>query len=304
MEETTTDAGAAGSAGAPGAAGTLATGDQVIARIQSMLGSLVASEARVAEVVLERPRDVIGLTASQLGARANTSATTVIRFARTVGFTGYQQLAIGLAVSEQQLDEPVDDGAPSDSAAELLASVAARAARTVRMLPAAIDPAVFEGATEALAAAGHVVCVASSLTAPVALDVAYRLNHLGLPAEAPQDSQIQRIRARSLGPGDVCIAILHGGTYPRVVEAARDAAAAGATVIALTSFGGTPLADVATFPLVVGADSVRSGVDAWSSRLAFLLAVDALVLAIRRSDPVRFDASLDAIGELIEEDRL
>ncbi len=278
-------------------------GARAIARIQAVLGSLVASERRVAEVVLADPRGVIGSTASQLGARAGTSATTVIRFARNVGFSGYQELAITLAISEPA-HEPQPALSRQDSPAETLRGVAVIGAESIAALPGTLDPDSFEGAVHALAGARHTLVVGSSLTAPVAADLAYRLNHLGLAADAPSDGQIQRIRATHLGESDVCVAILHGGTYPRVVDVARAAKASGARVIGITSFRRTPLADLADFPLTVGANVVEPGIGSWASRLAFLALVDALTLSVVNTDPARHTASLEQISELIEKDFL
>lgn len=280
-----------------------ATGARAIAQIKASLGTLVASERRVAEVILADPRGAIGSTASQLGKRADTSATTVIRFARNAGFEGYQQLAIALAVAEPSLDRtrPLS---PDDTPAETLRAVASIASSALSGLADTVDRAALTGAVAALAAAPHTLTVGAALSAPVAQDLAFRLNHLGLSADAPADSQIQRIRAAHLTSTDVLVAFLHGGTYAHVVETARGAKAAGATVIAVTSFARTPLAELADFPLVVGAQTADAGIGAWASRLSFLAVVDALILSVLNTDPGRFRPSLDRISEQIEQDLL
>jgi DNA-binding MurR/RpiR family transcriptional regulator len=282
---------------------TTATGARAIARVQAVLGTLVASERRVAEVVLSEPRAVIGMTASQLAERASTSATTVIRFARNAGFSGYQELAIALAVAEPELGS-APELTPEDSPAQTLKTVSSLAAAAVGSVPSAVDTQSFTAAVEAIAGSRHILSIGAALTAPVAEDLSFRLNHLGLSSDAPTDSQIQWIRAQHLSKDDVCVAFLHGGTYPHVVGVARDAKAAGATVIAITSFVRTPLAELADIALVVGANTARSGLGAWSSRLAYLTVVDALVLAISNTDPERYRLSLERIYDLIEQDLL
>jgi RpiR family transcriptional regulator, carbohydrate utilization regulator len=255
-------------------------------------------------VILASPREVVGKTATQLGAEAGTSSTTVIRFARSIGFAGYTELAFSLAVSEPELQPADETPGDEDAPAEVLRKVSRIGARAIAELPSALDIAAFEGAVAALSGARHVLCLGASLTAPIAADLAYRLNHLGHAADAPLDSQIQRIRAKALGSDDVCVAILHGGVYPRVVAAAQDAAAGGATVIGITSFVRTPLAEVADFPLVAGANGTSAGVHAWAARLSYLALIDALVLSVHNTDPRRHDASLDAISELLQQDLL
>lgn len=270
-----------------------------IARIQAALGSLVASERRVAEIVLADPRAVIGSTAAQLAARADTSATTVIRFARSVGFAGYQQLAIALAITEPTLESatPLES---ADTPIETLRKIATIGSQSLRKTAESVDPAALSAAVSAIAEARHVLAIGAALSAPVALDVAYRLNHLGISADAPADSQIQRIRAARLGPADVCLVFLHGGTYQPVIDLLHDAAATGATIVGVTSFVRTPLAEHADHALVVGAGVVGAGVEAWASRLSFLAVADALVLSVINMNPGQHRASLARIQELVE----
>lgn len=278
-------------------------GSRAITQIKTHLGSLGAAERRVAEVVLADPAGVIGTPASQLAERAHTSAMTVIRFARTVGFSGYQELSIALAIAEEPLGRaPVLSD--SDTPAETLRTVSALAAGSVGSVAESVSPEAFSGAVGDLCAARHTLVVGAGLTSPVALDFAYRLNNLGLSADAPADSQIQRVRAEKLTREDVLVAFLHGGTYKQVVDTAHAAKSTGARVVAITTFVGTPLADLADRPLIVGASTARTGVDAWASRLAALTVVDALVVAIANTDPDRYHAVRDHLSEIIDQDQL
>lgn len=280
------------------------SGSGAIAQIRASLGTLVASERRVAEVVLADPRATVRMTASQLGALADTSATTVIRFARNVGFSGFQELAISLAMADPS-DPPVQlELTESNSPAEVFASVAAVAGRAVTACAATVSPEALGEAVAALSKARHVLCLGAGLSLPVAQDLAVRLNHLGISADAPADRQVQRVRAMHLGPDDVCFAVLQGGTYPPIVGAARDAGQSGAHVVALTPFEGTPLSEAARTALLTGADEIHSLMDAWPVRLQFMVVIDALVVALMNSEPERYSTALREISDIIEQDNL
>ena len=278
-------------------------GPPAIARVQAVLGSLVASERRVAEVVLANPRAIIGWTASELASKARTSATTVIRFAKNSGFSGYQDLAVALALSDSA-PQQIADLETSDSAATTLKKVGGRAATAVGSIATSVDPEIFTQAAQVIATANHTLCLGAALSAPAALDLAYRLNHLGLAADAPADSQVQHIRAFQLRSRDVCVVFLHGGKYPPVVEAARAAKHAGAIVVGITAFNGTPLAELADIPIILGASTVHSGLAAWESRLASLALVDALIAAVAHMNPAQSDRSVSHIQDLIEQELL
>lgn len=81
---------------APTAQETVAPG-KIVALVRGSLSSLVPSEARVARLVIEAPAEVIHLSVTELADEANTSATTVMRFCRRLGFKGYQDFKIALA---------------------------------------------------------------------------------------------------------------------------------------------------------------------------------------------------------------
>jgi DNA-binding MurR/RpiR family transcriptional regulator len=66
-------------------------------RIRSLLPSLAPAERRVAERVLADPGAVAASTITALAHDCGTSETTVIRFCRAVGFTGYPALRLALA---------------------------------------------------------------------------------------------------------------------------------------------------------------------------------------------------------------
>lgn len=279
------------------------SGAHAVAQIRASLGTLAASERRVAEVVLADPRGVVRMTASQLGARADTSATTVIRFARAVGFAGFNELAISLVSSDAPAPRATEL-VPTATPGETLTAVSEIARRALRACAETVDAELLARAVEHLVGARHVLCLGATLTLPVAEDLAMRLNHLGISADAPADRQIQRMRAMHLGPGDVCVAILQGGTYTPIVSAATRAREAGATVVALTAFAGTPIVEAADIALVTGSDELRNGVAAWSVRLQLLLVVDALVASLAHAEPERFGSTVREITELIEQDVL
>lgn len=281
----------------------LSPGSRAITQIKAHLGSLGAAERRVAEVVLADPASIIGTPAVQVAKRAQTSAMTVIRFARTVGFSGYQELSIALAITEEQLGR-VPVLSVSDTPAETLRTVASLAAAAVDGVADSVSAESFSAAAAALRSARHILAIGAGLTTPIAIDLAYRLNNLGLAADAPADGQIQRVRAEGLTPDDVLVAFLHGGSYKQVVATAQAAKSAGACVVAITTFVGTPLADLADHPLIVGASIAQTGVDAWASRLAALTVVDALVVTIANTDPNRYNAVREHISEIIEQDQL
>lgn len=270
---------------------------RVVAEIQALTHVLSPSEARVARVVLADPSRVVYRTATSIGEEAGTSATTVVRFARSVGFPGFQSLALALgaraerghvgATNPETSDaaETTEEGPRSRSPVRAIADDVARAsAAALGGLAETLDLVSLDATITAVERADRILVVGTGMTVPTAMDAGYRLAHLGLPAETPIDPHVQRARARALAAGDVCIVIMHGGTLPATVACADDARRAGATVVALTSYARTPLTRAADLALVLSVEVAQSGVHAWLPRLAHLAVIDMIVSGLLARD--------------------
>ena len=68
-----------------------------IVNIQSKMKVLTGSEKKVAEYVLKNYMRVLDFTVTELAEKAGVSDATVVRFCRSVGYTGYQDMKINLA---------------------------------------------------------------------------------------------------------------------------------------------------------------------------------------------------------------
>ena len=96
--------------------------------VRATLPSLPPAGQRVAQLVLADPAGVAGWTITELARRADTSETTVSRFCRAVGFSGYSQLRLTLATEVGRLDAgPVrelgGDIGPGDDLATVVAKI-------------------------------------------------------------------------------------------------------------------------------------------------------------------------------------
>src|SRR3954451_24298324 len=80
-------------------------------KARGLLPALSPAEQRVAQVVIDEAATAAKLTITELAERAHTSATTVIRFCRAMGFTGYPQLRLTLATEAGRAQ---DDGSSEE----------------------------------------------------------------------------------------------------------------------------------------------------------------------------------------------
>ena len=259
------------------------------AGIRSRLGELSPVESRVARTILEQGNGLLYMSASEVSALAGAALSTVVRTCQTLGFKGYQDLKLSLAregrpAATEELQDEIRAG---DSPAVVLAKLGDGAREAVELGIAHVDPEAFAAAVGALAAARRVLCLGVGTSAPLAQDVAYRLLWVGIEADAPADVHVQHVRATLLEPADVALVVSHTGSTRETVTAARAAASAGATVVAVSSFPRSPLAEVADITLVAATRETSYRVEALASRIAHLIVLDALwvAIAVQAGDP-------------------
>lgn len=244
-------------------------------RIATALPTVLASERRVLEEVLHQPERVVESTAQEVADRVGVGRSTVVRACQALGYRGYPQLRVALAAELAHRDEEVDYG--SSALGRLRADIAALAA-ALPQVTAVLDEATVERAVGVLTGSRRLLVLANGLSAPLATDMAMRLTAVGRPADSVADSIGQQIAARGLAPGDGCVVLSGSGANEATLKVARAARQGGAAVVAVTSFRGSPLADLADVELVVApaAATFRHELER-TSRIALAVLVESLV---------------------------
>lgn len=278
---------------------TVHTVDQVLLRVRSLLPSLQPGEAKVAEVLLSGPEVVVYSSVSEVAELAGTSTATVVRTAQKLGFKGFHALKIALA------QELASVSAPRAGQGGILSDVTAAGAECVRDAGALVSTETFDRVADRLSAARRVVFTGVGTSAPLCQDAAYRFSAVGVLAEHRADVHVQAVVVRLLEAGDVCVAVSHTGATRETLEAAGEARAAGAWVVALTSFARSPITELSDDVLVAGTRELGpAGLEAMASRLAHLAVLDALVVAVADRSPERSARALRAYGDVLSEHRL
>lgn len=271
------------------------TVDSVLVRLRGLRPSLSPAEDRVAEQVLIDARAAAGLTITELALTASTSETTVLRFCKRLGLSGYPALRLALAEESAQprlRQAPTTDISGSDSIDDIIAKVAYLDASAVEDTAGQLDRAALGAAATALAAAGRVEIYGIAASFTVGSDLHQKLHRIGVHATCTADPHVALTGVTLLGPGDVAIGVSHSGTTAETIEVMRQARARGATTLAITNFPLSPIAQQVDIMLTTAAREtvLRSG--ATASRIAALTVVDCLYIAVAQQDLERVQAAI------------
>ncbi len=252
----------------------------LLGRIQALLPDLPASERRVAELVLQRPVEVVSAPISRIASWAEVSQPTVIRFCRRLKCTGLPGFKLKLA-GDLGAGIPFVHArlAPGDDLGSLIGKVFDHAAAGLARGRDGLHPDALARAVDLLDRASRIECYGLGNSGVTALDAQMKLFRLGTPTLACTDVQMQRVAAALLPADAVVLAISNSGRTRPLLEVVRLARRAGASVIALTRTH-SPLAEAAD--LLLPAD-VPENPDVYApmvSRLVHLAVIDVLTVAL------------------------
>ncbi|NQX28359.1 MurR/RpiR family transcriptional regulator [Microbacteriaceae bacterium VKM Ac-2854] len=269
--------------------------------IRSTLPNLTPAERRVADEVLRDPLAVIHQSVTELAALADASPATVVRLCTSVGLRGFQDLKITLARETIPTDQRVLGAIlPDDEDRDVVRKVLGGTISALEQAAASIDSAAVARIADVILSARRVQFGAVGTSAPLASDAAYRLTTIGIDATFNPDVHAQHVGARMLGPDDVFFAISHTGSTFETIATAKAARAAGATVVALTSFARSPLLDTVDHAVIAGSPEVAYRVEAMASRIVHLALFDALFVLLTLRSPDSADYQNLTADVLIE----
>ncbi|HUX38722.1 MAG TPA: MurR/RpiR family transcriptional regulator [Rectinemataceae bacterium] len=254
---------------------------QCLAEIRSRLDTWSAKERKVASYILENPRDSVDPSIEELAERIGVSESTLFRFVRKLGYSGYQQFRIALATEaisprDTWYDSP-EAGIDEKSAAAVVfkTSIAALEATL-----AGLDPELLDRAAEAMTKALRVPILGIGGSNAVAQDAWHKLIRTGLPCEAPVDFHMQLMLASQSGPESLVILFSHTGSNTDALALADEAKLSGARLLIVTSQPRSPLAKRADFLITSRSSGARLVSEAWSGRIAQLAIIDTLYVLV------------------------
>jgi DNA-binding MurR/RpiR family transcriptional regulator len=252
-----------------------------LATLRGALPALGRAERAVADYILEHPGRVVSASVADVAGASGTAAGTVMRLCARLGFGGFPALKTALAVDLLHLGEPRRGRlAPGAPAAEVVRHVLEASAAALRETLHAMEWDGIDAAALALAQASRVdVYGAGGLSGPLAHLVRYRFLMLGIAGSAETLAPAQLAAAQTLRPGDVALVLSHSGVAVPILDAARAARDARATVLAVTNFRASPLVGLSDVALFTAAHEPAEWAEAPGARIPMLALLDALYAA-------------------------
>jgi glucokinase len=249
-------------------------------RVQHLQSELSPAEQRVATLVIEHPRKVLSEPIAEIAKLADVSQPTVIRFCRSLGFSGLADFKLKFAGSlTGTIPVRHSQVRMTDSTHDLSAKVIDNTVSAILKFRDQLDVNSIDRAIELLRKAKRVEFYAMGNSRVVALDGQHKFFRFRIPTSSYGDSHLFALAAELLGPGDVVIAISTTGQLPELLSAVETARAAGADVIAITS-SKSALARKSSICLAVDHSEDSTTFLSMISRILQLLLIDIMAVGI------------------------
>ena len=223
---------------------------QLTTRIAEILPSLSGALERAAAFYLSYdPSAAAKLTIREAALQSGISESSITRFARKLGFSGYHAFQQELAQSTQTLESlfPVYENIHrGDNATHICNCVCTQTAAALEDTYALLHIQTLEMLADAVIHAKRIFLYTNGRSTLAAESLRFRLSRLGIHAQLLTDPGEQLWCANYAQPDDLFITFSIWGKYKNVASCFRRAQTAGAKTAAFTAALQSPLAQYCT----------------------------------------------------------
>ncbi|QLB40739.1 MurR/RpiR family transcriptional regulator [Mannheimia pernigra] len=263
---------------------------KILNTISALQNSLTKTEKKIATVILSQPELLSQCSLSDVAKYLDVGEATFIRFCRTLGFKGYTdfklELAIELATQHQDkqllLDTDVSEADTSkDIANKLKNSLDSVISETINLL----DFDVLEKVVQELRQAKRIFLFGVGSSGLTAEDAKHKLMRIGLQTDSVTNNHFMYMQAALVQEGDLVIGISHSGYSEEVVKSLRFSRANKAKTVAITHNLRSPVTEEANYVLINGNRQGHMQGDSIGTKMSQLFVLDLIYTLLVKAEP-------------------
>lgn len=232
---------------------------KVLCQLNQLQDTLPKALKRIALFVLNNASFVISSNLSDIALKSEVGEATVVRLAKTLGFPGFQEFKIELAMeiagrSKQEADAQIlDDTITPDDDAQVVGRKLKNAMDfALEENLQNLDLSVMQQVVATMLKSRRIIMFGMGNSALCCFYLKNKLSRIGFNAVFDVLAHFMYTSASMLGPEDMAIAFSHQGKSAETVKALRIAKNAGAVCVAVTNQLHSPIAQISDFVLFNG----------------------------------------------------
>lgn len=271
----------------------------VMNRIRARVPEMSGTMRRIATFLLEHPQAPLEGSIGDLARASGTSAATVTRFCRLIGYTGYASFRVGIATEAGRTSSreiwTTDIGrafGPDDSAAEVLSTLMNAHIRSLQETASVMDLALMKEISQRIAFSTHVDIYGVGGSAVLARELQARLYRIGINCHHWSEVHDGLTSAAIQNADCVAIGISNTGRTEETVQMLRQAQRAGALTVAISNNPASALVETADLQIITSVFERFLQPDDLSAKHVQLMVLDLLYLLIAQEDFERTTTNL------------
>lgn len=244
------------------------------------------AEQKVAQFILNDPKQVLYTSISDLALLCDVSEATVFRFCRTLGFDGYHEFKMTLAQTinnndnySEQMDEDIK---AEDDISEVSRKILITNINALNETYRLINFSDISRAVEFIKKAKRVVFYGLGTSGITALEARDKFMRITPKVDFTFDAHMQSMSATLLTPDDLAIAFSYSGSTKDTINVLSIAKKAGAKTIGITRFAKSPLTQYSDIVLLCGSKEGPWQGGSMSAKMAQLYLLDILYVEYYR----------------------
>ncbi|WP_411169728.1 MurR/RpiR family transcriptional regulator [Clostridium sp. MB05] len=276
----------------------------VLQYIKQNYDSFTDREKLIAEYLLSNKKSIIGMSAKEIGDITNTSAPTVVRFSKKIGFDTLNEMKLQLSLNIKNHEKASDfEYLEGDlSTKNIIHGIKRSIDSIVNQTVGTLKEDQLEKAINVLNKAKNIYIFSVGVSNLVGLDFYYKLSRINKRCISHTDTHLQMTSSALMEKGDVAIAISYSGETKEVIRCIENAKKSDVPVISITKASiNNTLASISDIVLHVPfvEKSLREG--AMSSRISQLAIIDMLFIGMARNNLREVEEKLRITRKAVEE---
>ena len=257
------------------------------------------SELKVADFVIAQAAQVMHSSMADLSQQVGVSEPTIVRFCRAIGCNGFQEFKVRIAQETAVANNLGQFAiAEDDSIDDICTKIADTTIQRLYQVKSQLLPAQVADAAQAMSSAMRVEFYGFGASGAVATDAQHKFFRLQVATAAYSDPHMQSMSAVTLGDKDVVVAISQSGRTLDLMHSIKLAQQHGAVVVSLAPQN-TPVSNAADLPIHINIEEDTDQFTPMTSRIAHLMVIDMLAVAVTQRRGPDFANHLNAIKQSI-----
>lgn len=261
--------------------------------IKSHYHKLTKTEKKIADGILgDVERTITQMSTSELAQSLDVGEASIVRFCRKLGFDGYVDLKIALAVDYSTEAAEANSGT-------YLGALYNECRSALNDTYSRIDTEAVKGAVELLMGARRIFTYGVASSGIMAAIAEERLMRTGVVAKSVCETHLQHMQSTLCSEGDVLMVFSVSGSSWDINDAVAIARENGAKVIGMTCYPTSALAGLSNVVLLsAGPDRIVEGGD-FATMTSMLFLIGAVCRSISHLDPVKATRSKEQITRAV-----